>query len=144
MTPSFRVLLAGLVLVVVAAAIAGGFFLIGPPSEARLHRLDDRRVSDLRELSSAVNVYWTRKRQLPSSLDATMAELYGGRPPVDPDTTEPYGYRAIDGNRYELCAVFDRASQDGAVARGDPFWSHTAGRQCFALDAKDLTKGPGR
>ena len=144
MKPSFRVLLAGLVAVVVADAIAGGFYIIGPPGEARLHRLDNQRVSDLRELSSAVNVYWTRKRQLPGSLDATMAELYGGRPRVDPATAEPYGYRAIDGNRYELCAVFDRASQDGTAAGGTPFWSHTSGRQCFALDAKDLTKDPGR
>ena len=144
MKPSFRPLLAVLVLAIVVAAIVGGLLIVGSPGEARLQRLDDRRVSDLRQLSSAVNVYWTRNRQLPVSLDAALPGLSGSTPPLDPGTGQRYTYRAIEGDRYELCAVFSRASADGAEWARDPFWSHTAGRQCFTLEAKDLTKDPGR
>ena len=61
--------LAALVFAIVGAALAGGFYLIGPPAEARARRLDGRRETDLQRLRLAADLYWTRNSRLPASLD---------------------------------------------------------------------------
>ena len=53
----------------VVAAIAAGLVLIGSPSAERMRRLDEIRVSDLMQLSRAVDFYWKREGALPPSLD---------------------------------------------------------------------------
>lgn len=142
---TFRTVLAGVVLLVVAAVVVGGFLVVGSPAEARLRRLDDRRVSDLRRLVGAVNLYWTRKHALPDSIDAAITEGSWDVRPVDPGTSQPYEYRVIKAAEFELCASFDRASQGGLpTVRDDPFWSHPAGRQCYTMKARDERKDPGR
>ena len=45
-----------------AAVVVAGFLVVGSPPEARLRRLDGRRVADLRDVQSAVNLYWTRNK----------------------------------------------------------------------------------
>ena len=52
---------------IVGAAIAAGLFVTGSPAEQRLLRLDEQRVTDLRQLSYAANYRWDRQQQLPSS-----------------------------------------------------------------------------
>jgi hypothetical protein len=55
----------------------------------------------------------------------------------DPATGAPYGYRALDSLRYELCATFDSA--DSLAGRYDEpgrspeFWKHGAGTHCYTL-----------
>lgn len=142
MTAPVRPLLAGLVLAVVTAAVLEGFLMAGSPLEARRRRLDDRRVSDLREVQGAMNLHWTRTKTMPDSIESALKGLAWSQRPVDPVTAAPYEYRAIDATSYELCAVFDRASQDAPAlsSSGDPFWSHSPGRQCFTLEMKELGK----
>ncbi len=142
MTVSPRAVLAGVVLAAVTAAVIGGFLVAGSPQEARLQRLDDRRLSDLRQWSGAINLYWSRRHELPDSLDLTMKELSRTDLPVDPVTTQPYEYRPVEGSSYELCAVFDRASREGSMVTGDPLSSHTSGRQCFTLRAGNVGRRP--
>jgi Domain of unknown function (DUF5671) len=123
-----RLITAGAPLAVVAAVVTG-LVASGSPGEHRLVRLDERRAEDLRTISRAVDFYWHNRRQLPPSL-AELAREPGVAPiPEDPVTGEAYEYEMPGGERYTLCAVFDRPSDEGA----SEFWWHGAGRHCFNL-----------
>jgi hypothetical protein len=124
-----------------AAAVAGGLLLVGSPGEARLKRLDDQRVADLRRISSAVALYRTRTGTLPASLDAVRTQGAWRTPPRDPETDQAYEYRVLVDNRYELCATFDRLSdEERPLWSTDVFWAHTSGRQCFPVDVTNVKK----
>lgn len=141
---SGRMWLAGLVLTAGLAAVVGGFLIVGPPGEARLRRMDDRRVSDLRDLQSAIVAHRTRTGTLPATLDALVEANVRQALPVDPVTSRPYAYATTDGAAYELCATFDRASANGRARDDDPFWAHGAGRQCFPFGAQNVHPNPRR
>lgn len=121
------------VVLVVLGAIGGGFYLIGPPAEQRARALDARREMDLQRLRLAADLYWTRNKRLPFSLDELATEAGTHIYARDPQTNEPYTYVVKGPDAYELCAEFARASEE----RGD-FWSHRAGRQCYSIAAKDI------
>jgi hypothetical protein len=122
--------------VLVIAGVAGGLMILGPPSEERINRFDRRRVEDLQRIEEAVNVYWTRHGRLPASLEELSREAGIGINARDPGTMEIYGYRPLDGRKFELCAVFERESgQASAFAAG--FWSHGAGPRCFQPTLRD-------
>jgi hypothetical protein len=126
-------ILAVVTTVVVAAAVGAGIVLIGPPSDERTRRLDERRVEDLRQISLSVNLYNNRHQRLPASL-AELAEEPGLTFQArDPVTREAYGYSTLEPAKYQLCAIFDRES----TARADVFWSHGGGRHCFVLKADE-------
>jgi hypothetical protein len=131
-----RTIIAVVVAVAGAATVAAALWFIGSPSETRLRRLDTRRVRDLQQLASDVDLFWTRNGRLP----ATRAEL-----PVTveshPEPAPPgeYEYRTLDATRYELCATFDR-SADSPPSRTALFWAHGAGRQCFVVPAKTVER----
>ena len=126
----------GVATVAVVGAVAVGVFLLGSPSEERTRRLDERRVSDLGALSSAVDVYWTRHQKLPASLDELRSEPVGRLDLQDPSSGRSYEYRALAERSYEVCAVFERdsATQDRPVLDG--VWAHRAGRQCFPREPR--------
>jgi hypothetical protein len=143
MSAPVRALLGAALAIAAGAAIAGGFVLVGSPQDARLARLDDRRVADLQFIQRAVNLHWTRTKRLPDTVDAATADTYPVEPVRDPVSKSAYGYRALDGSSYELCATFDRAAGERGYSVGDPFWSHGAGRQCFTLTVPDPNRhGP--
>jgi hypothetical protein len=130
---SGKQVLAGAAVVVVAAAIATGIFLLGPPSQERARRLDERRVSDLQGMSSSARLYYKRSGRFPASREELTKEPGVILETRDPVTEEPYAYRVVDSATYELCAAFDRPSAD----RVADIWSHGAGRQCFTLKADE-------
>lgn len=127
----------------VVATIATGFFVIGTPWQARQYRLDEERVSDLKNIQWQVTYFWQAKQKLPAALadltDATRSTTV----PVDPSGAS-YEYRTTGPHSFELCAVFSAPTQAGrhAQPRGvvtisDPApelddWYHGAGRTCFA------------
>jgi hypothetical protein len=123
----------------VVAAVAAGLWSIGSPSEQRLRRLDERRVADLTQLSQTV--YWHQDQR--DALPSSAAELVDGRRlsrlPLDPSTEEPYEYRVTGERKFEVCAVFDRASPPEDAK---DFWYHDAGRRCFEFDVPDAPDGP--
>jgi hypothetical protein len=121
-------LFAGTAAAAAILAITGGLLAIGSPAEARLERLDQRRVQDLTRVSAAVDLYWTRQGRLPGSLRELPPTTAAA---VDPATGEAYAYRVIDDATYEVCATFVRASAE--PRSGQRFWTHDAARQCFAL-----------
>ena len=119
----------------VVAVIVAGLVLMGSPSAARMRRLDQIRVRDLKTLSVSVLVYWQGQGMLPTSVEALATVPNASfRSTMDPSTGEPYSYRVIGGSRYELCATFDAEDVDGEY--GDRFWAHGAGRKCFELDVQ--------
>ncbi len=121
----------------VAAAIAAGLYLSGSPTEQRLLRLDERRVSDLRTLANALSRHVTETGRLPDTLDALVDGRRLTRLPSDPASEEPYAYVVTGSHAFELCADFDRES--APRMQGD-FWSHSAGRACFSFDYSGLRR----
>ncbi|MEK7090808.1 MAG: DUF5671 domain-containing protein [Patescibacteria group bacterium] len=126
------------------AAIIFGFFSAGSPQAERLRRFDERRVSDLQNIQYQIINYWQSKEVLPESLAALADNISGFVAPVDPETGEPYGYSATGKLDFELCAVFNTASEDakakdaprpmatGALYPYDGAWAHASGRVCFS------------
>ncbi|MFC2078837.1 hypothetical protein ACFLSZ_02545 [Candidatus Bipolaricaulota bacterium] len=140
---SKNILIAAGAIVVVLAAVIVGVILLDSPAQERVRRLDERRVDDLQDLSYAVDIYWTREGTLPVSLADLSNEERIVRDLRDPETGQPYEYRIVGDNTYELCAEFarDTASDE----RDTPyriFWFHGSGRQCFQLEAQDVTRVP--
>ena len=129
---------AAIVTIAVTAAIVVGIYLLGSPTDERARRLDERRVQDLSEIARAADVYWTRNTRLPASLDALRTETGANITIADPATGMSYEFRPLEGERYELCAVFEGESRDSDRGFGAGFWSHRGGRQCFQRDAQTI------
>jgi hypothetical protein len=109
----------------VAAGLWIGFAAIGPPSHGREIALDERRIDDLKDISSRLR---TRYRDL-GSFPATLPSNWA----TDPVTKLPYEYTRADQLHFALCAVF-YAPSDTEDSRGTSFWSHGAGKKCYAFD----------
>lgn len=140
-----RTILGTTVIVLVVIAVIAGLFLVGPPGEERKRKLDAIRVSDLRAVATAVDRYWTTHSALPPSLEALAKERDTSLSLLDPETRQPYLYRALGGNDYELCANFaredgeDRQTTPGPGGASEPypgFWSHEAGRHCYRIEPR--------
>ena len=126
------------VTVAVTAAIVAGIYLLGSPAEERARRLDERRVQDLSGIARAVDVYWTRNTRLPASLEALRTETGANITIADPAADMAYEFRPLEGERYELCAVFEGESRDSDRGFDAGFWLHRAGRQCFQRAAESV------
>jgi len=133
-------MLVGVVLVVVVAVVVVALTIIGPPSEQRGLRFDERRVADLRGIARAVDLYWTRSGRLPTDAEEISDKLGNRVLRTDPETFEPYAYRALESQTYELCADFNFSSTGFRTAVQQEFWSHASGRQCFELEAEEVNR----
>jgi hypothetical protein len=132
--------MAGVALAAVIATVSAALVLLGSPREQRALRLDERRLEDLRAVSGAVDLHFTRAGRLPQLLDQLPPEL--GPAPVarDPETGEPYRYEQLTDDRYRLCATFARDSPPDRWGPRRDFWSHGAGAHCFELQAKRVDR----
>ncbi len=148
--PTGSVLLGASVTTVITAVVAG-LFVLGSPMDERARRVDDRRVADLQGIVASTDLYWTRHSRLPASLDELNAEPGVTISTSDPASSEIYGYQPLDSAHYEVCANFEResgeTSRDPARAARN-LWAHGSGRQCFQLEAEEITRtrapGAGR
>ncbi len=138
--PTGTHVLIGLAIGVVLVAVVGGLIVLGPPSEERARRLDNRRVEDLRGITGVVDLYWTRHGRLPSSLDDLAQESGVNISSRDPGTAQVYDLRVLGAETYELCADFQRNSADPAQGVSKGFWSHGVGKQCFQLEAQEVPR----
>lgn len=132
---SGRTVAGAVIVAAVLAAIAIALVYVGSPGEARQRRFDERRVGDLTEIVTSLDRYWAASTRLPASLEEA-AKGGAASVPRDPETGEPYGYRALDDRRYELCATFARPSDELPGINQPPFRAHTTGRQCFTMAMK--------
>ena len=122
------------IIIVVAGAVAAGFFIIGSPQEQRLRRFDERRVQDLQIIQSEIIHYRQLKERLPETLEALRDDIRGFAPPRDPKNGEPYEYAPTGPLSFSLCAVFDVSAE--SPSPGGPYyetqnWNHDAGSFCF-------------
>lgn len=117
---------------VVIGAIVVGLYLSGSPKEQRLLRLDERRVSDLINISHKISSYRRVREVMPDALTALVDGHVSRRLPVDPVTEASYLFEIVEGDNYKLCAEFSRVSKKHQA--GD-FWHHGAGLHCFELSA---------
>jgi hypothetical protein len=114
------------------AAIVAGFAIIGSPARIRVHRLDDERVSELRNLTNAIAAYRRSHSRLPDTLDEL--QQTGAWPPM---RHGPYEYRPTGAFTYDLCVDFGTASDGASLPAGqtDP-WQHGPGHVCFTREAR--------
>jgi len=126
---------------IVAFAIAWGFFLVGSPGARRLERFDDQRLQDLQTIANEIQwmvIDSTKekilKEALPATLDEAAERARGKRiQQRDPETGEPYRYTVKNETTFELCATFSRPREsDWRV-----FWNHPAGAHCFTINVFD-------
>ena len=135
-----RVIFIASVVGIVVAAVVGGLILIGSPAQERMRRIDAQRVTDLSALARKVDLYWTRHKSLPTSLEDLSKERGGSIELLDRETKLPYEYRKLSDDTYELCAHFTRDSTDLADISHRNFWSHGQGRQCFSLKVQEVKR----
>ena len=127
----------GIVVLLVVACLAYSMFLLGTPGEQRSLRFDEQRISDLKNISRNVDLYWETNQNLPESFDDMSGPRYSIFSIHDPESEEEYEYRVIEEVAYELCAIF---TTDSAEIRSpdlrfsEEAWAHGIGRTCFQLE----------
>jgi hypothetical protein len=135
-------LLAAAVTAAVVLLVVGGFVAAGSPQGARQRRLDAERISNLQQISGAIDSYWHRRDALPPDLDALTRERNLYVPSIrDPESGETYEYAIHSATTYELCALFatdtdsgDDRGRDYEFGAGSEFWRHRASRTCYQLE----------
>jgi hypothetical protein len=127
----------GFAVAAVVAVVVSAFLLTDSPAEERVRRIDARRAEQLRDISESVNLYTTRHKRLPATLEELSSE--GGMmvEALDPDG-RAYEYRVTGGRTYELCGTFQRGSNGQSRTQSGHFWTHGPGRQCFQLETKEI------
>ena len=138
MSPRFHVVFGIAASVVVAVAIAWGFFLVGSPATRRLERFDERRLQDLQTIVREIHLMvadpykqGTLKDALPKTLEEAAQRARNQRVnPRDPETDEPYTYTVKNDTTFELCATFAQKRDDDSRV----FWNHPAGKHCLTID----------
>ncbi len=127
---------------VVIAAVVAGIASIGLPGAQRQARLDERRIEDLQRIVEAVELHHREHGRLPADLATAAARPGWGLALLDPVSGEAYAYRPLQGDRFELCAVFatDSGRRGGPGWNAPLEWHHGAGRHCFKRDVRRSEK----
>lgn len=121
--------------VVVIGSIVWGFAVLGSPQTQRLFKYDDQKINDLININNAVDNYYSMRQVLPKDF-AELATINYYMSVVDAETQKPYEYIVTGNNSYQLCAEFNKASNEDTVSSqaypmGGFSWTHGAGRHCF-------------
>ena len=120
----------------VLASLAAGLAVIESPAQIRGIRLDHVKISDFRQINTAVDRYLNQTGSLPEELKTVTADQIQSVLRVkDPETHQPYEYAQTGPRNYRLCAIFHQPSpRDDDGYNGLPdFWKHDVGRQCFDI-----------
>ena len=135
--------LAATVTSVVIASLAGAVYVLESPMTQRQRRLDEHRLKDLENISKSIQEYAKKHDALPQNmavLEEAATEAGTRETPTDPVTQEPYEYKVLDAQSYQLCAVFLLPSLDenNRIYYNSWSWSrvHAAGKQCFKYTHK--------
>lgn len=115
----------------VVIVIITGLILSGSPKEQRKVRLDEQRISDLRNLSYYIENHVQEHQALPLSLEVLVDGRNVEQLPRDPVSNMQYMYSQVNETKYRLCAEFDSPSEREDF---ESFWYHDAGYYCFQLD----------
>lgn len=125
----------------VAAVVVASFTIMQSPGTARLRKADATRSDDLASIRMAVRSYYQAEGRLPESL-ALLTDRLGSNRFRDPLTQQPYEYRVLDPEHFELCAIFALETPlDAGPRYMEPgqevdLGIHGPGRQCFRIAAE--------
>lgn len=87
-----------------------GFSIIGSPISQKAIRFDETRIADLSAIKTAVEDYYTKNENLPSSL-SDLTFTYSPEP-KDPETKQGYTYQKVTAIDYKLCSTFSTDSEE--------------------------------
>lgn len=129
--------------VLMIGSIVAGFSVLGTPQSQRMLRYDSQKVSDLQNTQWQIVNYWQQKGKLPVALADLEDPISGFVVPIDPQTKSSYEYKKTGTLSFDLCAEFNKMSQNSAAPEaqmvypepmGKPgeTWQHEAGRHCFS------------
>lgn len=129
------------VMVVVVAAIVAGFVFSGSPFEQRKRKADEKRIQNLQYIQQEVINYWLAKDVLPEKLSDMEDATRGVSIPKDALSGAEYEYSVGSPEDFVFCAMFDLPSDSRLSEKtfpADPYfraqnqnWSHPSGRTCF-------------
>ena len=129
--------------ILVLGSIIAGFYVLGTPTSQRMLRYDSQKTSDLQSIQWQIVNYWQQKGVLPRTLTELEDPISGFMVPVDSQTKGSYEYKKTGTLKFDLCAKFNKSSQEvtGAMTRvaypepigkGNESWQHEAGNKCFS------------
>jgi len=137
----------GVSLVIILGSIIWGFSVLGSPRAQQLLKYDQQKVSDLQNINNQITSYYTNNK---GSLPKTLEEMANGNYYVyqsDPQTQKPYEYVKTTETTYNLCADFNKASDNTNTLTPYSYpygevttWTHPAGHYCFAQTVKNPNK----
>jgi hypothetical protein len=150
-----------IILMVVIVGVIVTFGVIGPVAEARATRNDKLIEANLGDVSTSIDNYVTKNKQLPKGLDNI--ELTGDTKKLvtdnlvtyknDGKSSEQTDSTTMTGTyRYQLCVTYTKASKNDNGAVFNPatvnsdgysdyisYTSHTAGYTCYKLETTTTT-----
>jgi len=118
-------------LILAFLAVGFGLNTTGTPAAQRHLEADRRRIEDLRSIANTMH-------SMPA-LPHSIADIQTERPGLrvrDPESGVLYSYSPKSADEFELCATFYSSNADREPPYANQFWSHRAGRACFAFDRK--------
>ncbi|MBI2595936.1 hypothetical protein HYW46_04350 [Candidatus Daviesbacteria bacterium] len=140
---------------IMLGAVIYGISESGSPFETRNKKFDAQRISDLSNISYAIESYYQKSNKLPKDLkevteDSTYS--YVSKNTKDPETKADYQYTAGASSDYQLCADFStdntkvsdepRLGQVYDYSYTDKKWQHPKGNYCFKLNANSALVPP--
>lgn len=128
------------VIILVLSAVLYGLYLTGFPASQRQVKFDERRVSDLQEITRGVRAYYEETGRMPQTLEELEPLDVFISSVTDPGTSEEYEYSTTGAFSFELCAVFETEGESDMRFPGLESWEHGIGRTCFERDV--LVKEP--
>lgn len=163
--PRYARSVAGAVSFLIVVSIGSGFFIIGSPSQVRMYRFDDQKVSDLQNVQSMVLNYWQTLGAMPPSIASLTDPLDSySSVPKDPQSGASYEYATTSALSFKLCADFNSESRsdspstqagygemqpsssdlDLGIGSYGANWHHPAGHYCFerTIDPKRYPPAP--
>lgn len=123
----------------VALAVIVALAQVGGPSRGAMEKRDDVRLSDLNDIRDQIACLRDlRNGPLPEGLGETEV-CFNGQRHDDPFTGEPYGYRVLDADRFEVCARFE--DPERISERAEPFLGRFEDG-CFAVTVRRTNVSP--
>lgn len=125
--------------ILVLGSIILGFSVLGSPYTQRMYNYDSQKISDLTGIKSSVESYYSLNGSIPNSLNEMRGnQNYYYFTEIDSQTQKPYEYRKISDTKYELCAEFNKPTNEKETSRysyayPEQSWKHEAGRHCFEI-----------
>lgn len=150
LTKNSRIVWRFIALFILIASIAWGFAVLGSPRTQRLFKYDQQKISDLQNIGSQIDSFYYNKGILPKNIEEIMSNSSYYVTQVDPETKQPYEYVKTSDTSYNLCAEFNKSSDEknnkGYYLYSDKTWRHESGHYCFTRDVNpsNIYPKPGR